>query len=58
MLRELATHASIFAVPLGALFLFLTVFVGNFVRVYGRRASAYDPIARLPLDEINEEFEK
>lgn len=58
MLRELATHSAVFAVPLGALFLFLTVFVGNFVRVYGRRASAYDPIARLPLDETNEESQK
>lgn len=58
MLRELASNNPVFVVPLGALFLFLTVFVGNFVRVYGRRASAYDPIARLPLDEPNEESEK
>jgi hypothetical protein len=54
MLRELMSTTPLFAVPMSALFLFLTVFVGNFVRTYGRRASAYDAIARLPLDEEKE----
>jgi hypothetical protein len=51
MLRELVTRTPIIAVPLFALFLFATVFFGNLVRTYARRASAYDPVARLPLDE-------
>jgi hypothetical protein len=51
MLRELVSRSPILTVPLSALFLFLTVFVGTLLRTYARRASAYDPIARLPLDE-------
>lgn len=51
MFRDLGLDNPLFAVPFSALFLFLTVFVGNFVRVYRRNAAAYDPIARLPLDE-------
>jgi len=51
MLRDLVTRSPILTIPLAALFLFLTVFVANLVRTYARRASAYDPIARLPLDE-------
>ena len=51
MLRELVSRSPILTVPLAALFLFLTVFVGNLARTYSRRASAYDPVARLPLEE-------
>jgi hypothetical protein len=51
MLRELVSKSPILTIPLSALFLFLTVFVGNLVRTYSRRASAYDPVAHLPLEE-------
>ncbi len=51
MLRELVSKSPILAVPLGALFLFLTVFVGPRIRTYGRKASAFDDVARLPIDE-------
>ena len=54
MLRELVTKSPILSVPFAALFLFLTVFVGNLVRTYSRRASAYDPVARLPLESEEE----
>lgn len=51
MLRELVTKSPVLAVPLAVLFLFLIVFVGTFALTYRRRASAYDDLARLPLDE-------
>lgn len=51
MLRELVTRSPILALPLGVLFLYLGVFVGAFIRTYRRRASAYDAVAQLPLDE-------
>jgi hypothetical protein len=51
MLRELVTRSPILAVPLSALMLFLTVFVGTFIRTYRKRASAYDAVANLPLEE-------
>jgi hypothetical protein len=54
MLRELVTRSPLLTIPLSALFLFLSVFVGALVRTYGRRASAYDAIARMPLDEEND----
>ena len=55
MLRELVTRSPILTLPLTALFLFLTVFVGNLVRTYGRRASFYEEVARLPIDNHGEE---
>lgn len=54
MLRELVTRSPILALPLGVLFLYLGIFAVALVRTYGRRASAYDAIARLPLDEESE----
>ena len=57
MLRELVTRSPILTLPLFALFLFLTVFVGNLIRTYGRRASFYDEVARLPIDEDSPEQE-
>ena len=51
MLRDLVTRSPILTIPMSALFLFLTVFVGNLVRTYARRAASYDDVARLPLDE-------
>ena len=55
MLRELVTRSPILGIPFFALFLFLTVFVGNLIRTYGRRASFYDDVARLPIDEDSHE---
>ena len=55
MLRELVTRSPILSVPLFALFLFLTVFVGNLIRTYGKRASFYDEVARLPLLQEGDE---
>jgi hypothetical protein len=37
--------------PLVALLLFLVVFVAMIVATYKKRAPAYDPIARMPLDD-------
>ena len=55
MLRELVTRSPILSVPLFALFLFLTVFVENLIRTYGRRTSFYNEVARLPIDEDRHE---
>jgi hypothetical protein len=55
MLRDLVTRSPILTIPLAALFLFLTVFVGNLIRTYGRRASDYDAVARLPIEEDRHE---
>ena len=55
MLRELMSRSPLLGVPFAALFLFLTVFVGNLIRTYGRRASFYDAVARLPIDEDRHE---
>lgn len=55
MLRELMSRSPLLTVPFTALFLFLTVFIGNFIRTYGKRASFYDEVARLPIDEDRHE---
>ena len=55
MLRELVTRSPILTLPLTALFLFLTVFVGNLIRTYGKRASFYDEVARLPINNEGDE---
>jgi len=57
MLRDLVTRSPILSVPLFALFLFLTVFIGNLIRTYGRRASFYDDVARLPIDSDEDRHE-
>jgi hypothetical protein len=49
MLREALATSPMLIVPLGSLFLFLAVFLGAVVRTYGRRASSFDDVARLPL---------
>jgi hypothetical protein len=55
MLRDLVTRSPLLGVPFFALFLFLTVFVGNLIRTYGKRASFYDDVARLPIEEDRHE---
>jgi hypothetical protein len=37
--------------PLIALFLFIAVFVAMFIVTMKKRAGAYDPLARMPLDD-------
>jgi hypothetical protein len=47
---ELLAKSPMLALPLVALFLFLAIFLGIFVITMRKKAPAYDPIARLPLD--------
>lgn len=51
MIREVLARSPALAVPLGTLFLFLTVFLGAVVRAYGRRGPVFDAAARLPLSD-------
>jgi hypothetical protein len=37
--------------PLVALFLFIAVFAAGFIITMKKRAPAYDPLARMPLDD-------
>jgi hypothetical protein len=48
---ELLAKSPMLALPLVALFLFMAVFAVMFVMTMKKRAPAYDPIARLPLDD-------
>jgi cytochrome c oxidase cbb3-type subunit 4 len=49
MLRELLQHTTLTHLPLGAMFLFLAVFVGVVARTFSRRAAEFDALARAPL---------
>ena len=40
--------------PIIALFLFIGVFVAVIVTTMNKRAPAYDPLARMPLDDDGE----
>jgi len=48
---ELLSKSPMLALPLVALFLFLAVFAVVLVVTMKKRAPAYDPLARLPLDD-------
>lgn len=50
LLATLATSPMLI-LPLVALFLFIVVFVGMFITTMKRRATAYDPLARMPLED-------
>ncbi len=50
MKSELLSKSPLLALPLVALFLFLAIFLGIFVLTMRKKAPAYDPVARLPLD--------
>ncbi|MCU0686142.1 MAG: CcoQ/FixQ family Cbb3-type cytochrome c oxidase assembly chaperone [Polyangiaceae bacterium] len=54
MLRELLQHTPLTHLPLGAMFLFLAVFVGVVVRTFSRRATEFDALARAPLGSEDE----
>jgi hypothetical protein len=47
---ELLAKSPMLALPLVALFFFIAIFLGIFVITMRKKALAYDPIARLPLD--------
>ena len=51
MKSELLAKSPMLALPLIALFLFIAVFVAMFVVTMRKRAPAYDPLARLPLED-------
>lgn len=50
MKSELLARSPLLALPLLAFFLFLVVFVTVLVVTMTKKARAYDPVARLPLD--------
>ena len=50
MKAELLAKSPMLALPLVALFFFIAIFLGIFVITMRKKALAYDPIARLPLD--------
>lgn len=51
MKSELLAKSPMLALPLIALFLFIAVFVAMFVVTMRKRAQAFDPLARMPLDD-------
>lgn len=50
MISQLFMGSELTLLPLIGLAAFMLVFVGNFARVYAKKAHEYDTIARLPLD--------
>lgn len=50
MKSELLAKSPMLALPLVALFFFLAIFLGILVITMRKKAPAYDPIARLPLE--------
>ena len=55
MLRDLVTKSPILLLPLGTLVVFLAIFITALVWTYGRKAAAFDPLAKLPLEENDHE---
>ena len=51
MKSELLAKSPMLMLPLLALFLFLAVFIAMFVMTMKKRAPAYDPLARMPLED-------
>ena len=51
MKSELLTQSPLLGLPLLALAIFLSVFIGTIVLMVKRGSAAYAPIARLPLDD-------
>jgi hypothetical protein len=50
-LLALLAKSPLLALPLVALFLFIMVFVAMFVVTMRKRALAWEPIARMPLED-------
>jgi hypothetical protein len=57
MYQQLFAGSSLMVFPLVALGAFLFVFIGSAVRVYAKKASEYDALARMPLDRDGGEHE-
>ena len=57
MKSEMLARSPMLALPLFALFLFLVVFATVLFFTMRRKAPAYDPIARLPIDD-DEHFDR
>jgi hypothetical protein len=51
---DLLAKSPLLALPLIALFLFIVVFVAMFIVTMKKRAPAYDPLARMPLEDDEE----
>lgn len=51
MKSELLATSPMLALPLIALFLFIVVFTGMLITTMKKRAAAYDPLARMPLED-------
>jgi hypothetical protein len=51
MKSDLLAKSPLLLLPLGALFIFLAVFIGVLVFTMKRGRQAYEPVARLPLDD-------
>lgn len=50
-LLALLAKSPLLALPLIALFLFIVVFVAMFIVTMRKRAPAYEPLARMPLED-------
>ena len=51
MKSELLARSPMLMLPIIALFLFIVVFTAMFIATMKKRAHAYDPLARIPLDD-------
>jgi len=51
MHTELLAHSPLLALPLGAMFLFLTVWIATSLRALTRPKTEVDAAARLPLED-------
>ena len=51
MKSDLLATSPLLMLPLVALVLFIVVFVGMFITTMKKRAPAYDPLARMPLED-------
>ena len=51
MKSELLARSPLLLLPLVALFLFIVVFTAMFITTMRKRAPAYDPLARMPLED-------
>lgn len=55
MKSELLARSPLLALPLFAFILFLAVFLTVLLVTMSRRARAYEPVARLPLDDDDDD---
>ena len=54
MKSELLARSPMLVLPLVALFLFVAVFLAVLIITMKKRAPAYDPLARMPLEDDDE----